>query len=177
MPSDRQGLDTPRMASVGWEYTALIPPALPPVTSDQRLIANRTNCRFAANHANVWQDIVALTRVGAANEVDVFGNSLTAYNPGILRTNGRIRIDDNAIDNVGINALDSAATRARDNATHRHVHSRRQRLATGRGLRTTRLRSDAVCQVTLTYRRWNTLMMALLSRSPRPSRSACSSNC
>ena len=90
------------------------------MTSDQRLITNRTNCNFAANNANVWQDIVALTRAGAENEVDVFGNALTGYKTGILRTNGRIRINDNAtIVNVGINALDSAATRARDDAASR----------------------------------------------------------
>ena len=96
------------------------PTGAPPVTSDQRIITNSANCRFATNAANVTQDILALTRTGAANEVDVFGNALTGYKTAILRTNGRIRINDNAtIVNVGINALDSAATRARDDANSR----------------------------------------------------------
>ena len=101
-----------------------VPSGLPPVAADQTFIANSTNCRFATNGAaNVVNDIVALTRAGAANEVDVFGNSLTGYKTGILRTNGRIRINDNAtIVNVGINALDSAATRARDDAASRGLN-------------------------------------------------------
>jgi hypothetical protein len=40
----------------------------------------------------VDQDIVALTRAGSANEVDIFGNSLTGYKTGIVRVGGRISI-------------------------------------------------------------------------------------
>ncbi len=96
------------------------PTGAPPVISDQRVLTNSGNCFYNSSNSNVWRDIVALTRSGAANEVDVFGNALTGYKTGILRTGGRIRIDDNAtIVNVGINALDSAATRARDDANSR----------------------------------------------------------
>ena len=96
------------------------PTGLPPVTSDQRVITNSTNCAYNSNNANVGTDIVALTQSGSNNEVDIFGNSLTGYKTAILRTNGRIRINDNAtIVNVGINALDSAATRVRDDANGR----------------------------------------------------------
>jgi Flp pilus assembly protein TadG len=100
------------------------PVSLPPIPTtgngDQRLITSSTNCYFASNAANVYKDIVALTRSGSANEIDIFGNSLTGYKTDILRTSGRIRIDDNTtITNVGINALDSAARRARDDANTR----------------------------------------------------------
>ena len=35
---------------------------------------------------------MALTRAGSANEVDIFGNSLTGYKTGIVRVGGRISI-------------------------------------------------------------------------------------
>lgn len=100
------------------------PVSLPPIPTtgngDQRIISNSSNCYYNSNAANVYKDIVALTRSGAANEVDIFGNALTGYKTPINRTSGRIRIDDaETITNAGINALDSAARRARDDANTR----------------------------------------------------------
>jgi hypothetical protein len=96
------------------------PTGAPPVTSDQRVITNSTNCQFASNATKVTTEFLSLTPVGAVNEIDVFGNLLTGYKPLLRDGNNRIRINDNGtITNAGINALDSAAKRARDDANGR----------------------------------------------------------
>jgi hypothetical protein len=100
------------------------PVSLPPIPTsgngDQRVISGSSNCAYNSNAANVPNDIVALTRSGSANEVDIFGNSLTGYKTSITRVSGRISIASNTtITNVGINALDSAALRARNDANSR----------------------------------------------------------
>jgi hypothetical protein len=118
-----------------------VPTGPPPVTDDtstSRVVANNGGCRYASNTGNVDQDIVALTRAGSANEVDIFGNSLTGYKTGIVRVGGRISInDEDTLVNAGLNALDSAARRARrckyartgpDHFRHRpQQHARRRR--------------------------------------------------
>ncbi|MCL6506163.1 MAG: hypothetical protein K6T59_03980 [Bryobacteraceae bacterium] len=73
---------------------------------------------FAAKgyHGAVVDDIVALTRPGAQNEVDVFGNSLVGYKTPIRRDgSNRIRLDDwETVTNAATNALDNAAQRVRN---------------------------------------------------------------
>lgn len=93
----------------------------PPVSSDINLIASNAGCKFYTSGPQyTYQDIVALTQSGSSNEVDGYGNALYGYKTGILTTGGRIRIDDNlTMINVATNALDSAATRARDDANTR----------------------------------------------------------
>ncbi len=99
------------------------PTGAPPVTSDQRFISGSDGCRYYTNGAqNVPTDIVALTRANVGmtdNQIDIFGNSLLGYKP-VNQNSGRIRIDQNStIVNAGINALDSAARRARNDANSR----------------------------------------------------------
>lgn len=98
-----------------------VPTGAPPVTNDQVFISGSSNCYYNSNASKVYQDIAALTRAGSSNEFDVLGNALTGYKTPVRRnSSNRIRIDDNeTIVNVGINALDSAARRARDDAATR----------------------------------------------------------
>jgi hypothetical protein len=83
-------------------------------TADLTLITNRTNCNFATNYNNVDEDIIGFAPTN--NEVDAFGNGLTGYKA--VNRNGYGLLDDSPqnLENAGINALDNAARRARQEA-------------------------------------------------------------
>lgn len=97
------------------------PSGAPPVTSDQVFISSNSGCYFSANGGNsasqVYRDVNGLSPTGAANEVDAVGNSFNGWKTLSRNAAGRIRIDHNpTITNAGINTLDNAARRARDDA-------------------------------------------------------------
>jgi hypothetical protein len=83
-------------------------------TADLNLITNRSNCNFASNYNHVDEDIKGLAP--ANSEVDAFGNGLTGYKA--VTRNGYALLDDTPqnLENAGINALDNAAARARQEA-------------------------------------------------------------
>lgn len=113
--SDKNGVIAPAGSQVWGIFRALEDAPPPAPNPDWRLIPGSSGCSYASNFANVPNDIVALTKPGAANEVDAFGNSLTGYKPVSRDGSGRIRIDSaTTVTNAGINALTSAATRVRN---------------------------------------------------------------
>lgn len=112
--SDKNGVIAPAGTQV-WgvlhPYENAPPPAPNP---DWRAAANSNGCAYAGAFNRVADDIVALTKGGPQNEVDVFGNVLTGYKPVTRDGNGRIRINNAAtITNAATNALDNAAARVR----------------------------------------------------------------
>jgi hypothetical protein len=114
--SDKVGVITPAGSQV-WGIFLPVEVNPPPAPNpDYRLnTANvNTSCSYASSYQNVPNDIVALTKIGAANEVDAFGNLLYGYKSVLRDGSGRIRINDaGTITNAGTNALDSAASRVR----------------------------------------------------------------
>jgi hypothetical protein len=89
---------------------------IPSGSDDLTLIDRNSNCNFKISGTNqVNEDIIGLAP--ANNQVDAFGNSLTGYKPS-LYANGLLQAgsDGRYLEYAGINALDSAARRARQEA-------------------------------------------------------------
>jgi hypothetical protein len=82
--------------------------------SDWILIDSRNNCYFEDDFGNFAQDLDGIAPV--ANERDAFGNLLTGYKNVTRGANGMLAVTATNIENAGINALDSAASRARAEA-------------------------------------------------------------
>ena len=87
---------------------------------DWVLISGSGGCAYASAFQNVTTDIVSLAPTGAANEMDVFGNSLNGYKTVLPRDgSNQIKLTGTANDgalivtNAGTNALDNAAARVR----------------------------------------------------------------
>jgi Flp pilus assembly protein TadG len=116
--ADKNGVITPAGTQV-WGILVPNETSPPPAPNpDWRDISGSGGCQYhnspSSSFRFVPSDVVALTKPGAANEVDTFGNVLTGYKPVSRDGSGRIRIDDYVtITNAAINALDSAASRVR----------------------------------------------------------------
>ena len=113
----KNGVLTPAGASIWGIFLAaeLGPPPAP--NPDWRVVAGSANCGYNSNFANVPNDVVSLAQAGAANEVDVNGNSLTGWKAVTRDGNGRISLNATNVTNAGINALDNAAARMRTEST------------------------------------------------------------
>ncbi len=93
----------------------------PPVSSDVTVASGSSGCSYASNLSNLNNDIIHLTAAGALphQEVDAYGNLLTGHK-SVNRTSGRISATDHqTLINVATNALASAASRARADASTR----------------------------------------------------------
>lgn len=114
--SDRNGVVTPAGSQI-WGIFKPIETALPPAPNPDWVILSGTpgsnGCAYASNFSSVTSDVVALTKTGAANEVDVNGNALTGYKTPLNRDDGRLKLEATTVTNAGINALVNAAARAR----------------------------------------------------------------
>ncbi len=114
--SDKNGVVAPAGTQVWGVFRAQESGPPPAPNPDWRVIAGSSGCYYASSFRRVVDDIVALTRPGAQNEVDVFGNSLVGYKTPIRRDGaGRIRLNDwETVTNAATNALDNAAQRVRN---------------------------------------------------------------
>jgi Flp pilus assembly protein TadG len=114
--SDKNGVVAPAGTQVWGVFRALESGPPPAPNPDWRVIPRSNGCYYASSYRRVVDDIVALTRPGAQNEVDVFGNSLVGYKTPIRRDgSNRIRLDDwETVTNAATNALDNAAQRVRN---------------------------------------------------------------
>jgi Flp pilus assembly protein TadG len=117
--SDKNGVITPA-GTATWGIFQALEPGMPARNPDWVLIPNSGGCSYASSFQNVTNDIESLAPAGSANEVDVFGNSLTGYKTVNPRDgSGRIKLSGAASDgalivtNAGTNALDNAAARVR----------------------------------------------------------------
>jgi len=118
--SDRNGVLAPAGSQV-WGIFKAIESQPPPAPNPDWVILSGTpgssGCAYASNFASVTSDVVALTKTGSANEVDVNGNSLTGYKTPLYRDgSGRLALDATTLTNAGINALVNAADNARANS-------------------------------------------------------------
>ncbi|MCS6953352.1 MAG: VWA domain-containing protein [Bryobacterales bacterium] len=114
--SDKNGVVAPAGTQVWGVFRALETGPPPAPNPDWRVVPGSTGCYYASSYRRVVDDIVALTRPGAHNEVDVYGNSLVGYKTPIRRDgSGRIRLNDwETVTNAATNALDNAAQRVRN---------------------------------------------------------------
>lgn len=113
--SDKTGVLAPGNSGSGL-YRIIAPNAPPVPDPDTTVITGASGCSFTSSPQNVESDLRMKT--GSSNEVDVNGNSFVGYKTPVNRSSGRIRINDQTtITNIGINALDNAAQRVRNESS------------------------------------------------------------
>jgi hypothetical protein len=117
--SVKNGVVTPA-GTATWGIFQPAEPSMPARNPDWVIISGSTNCAYASAFQNITTDIVSLAPTGAANEMDVFGNSLNGYKTVLPRDgSNQIKLTGTANDvalivtNAGTNALDNAAARVR----------------------------------------------------------------
>jgi len=114
--SDRNGVLAPAGSQIWGIFQAAETQGPPAPNPDWRILTGTpgsSNCAWASSYSAVTSDVVALTRAGAANEVDVYGNALTGYKSVSRDGSNRITLNAANVTNAGINALVNAAANAR----------------------------------------------------------------
>ena len=113
----KNGVVTPAGTAIWGIFLAAETGPPPAPNPDWRVVSGSGNCAYNSNFANVTSDVVSLANTGAANEVDINGNSLTGWKAVTRDGNGRIALNASNVENAGINALDNAAARVRSEST------------------------------------------------------------
>lgn len=113
----KNGVVTPAGNAIWGIFLAAETGPPPAPNPDWRVVANSNNCAYNGNFASVTSDVVSLADAGAANEVDVNGNSLAGWKSVTRDGNNRITLNANNVTNAGINALVNAAARVRTEST------------------------------------------------------------
>lgn len=109
----KNGVVTPAGTAIWGIFLAAETGPPPAPNPDWRVVANSGNCAYNGTFSNVTNDVVSLSEAGAANEVDVNGNSLTGWKTVTRDSDNRITLNATNVTNAGINALDNAAARVR----------------------------------------------------------------